>query len=775
MGLGQSELILKGRIINENRTPIAHATIYLNEASAISDEEGFFKLKTVVSQKLELTVSCIGYETNRIAILPTETFLTVTLASATNKLNEVTVQASPAVQTLPQEYGQQLLAGKKTEVVQVATLQANITEKTGRQLFSKIPGAFIYDMDGAGNQVNMATRGLDPHRSWEYNVRQNGVMTNSDIYGYPASHYSMPMEAVERIEMVRGAASLYYGAQFGGMINYKIKQLDTTKSFNFKSFNSIGSFGMKSTYNQVGGKVGRWIYNAYFSKRVLDGYRENSHSDYDAHLASITYQGHSFSIKAEAGHSKYLYQLPGPLTDAQFAENPRQSTRSRNYYSPDIYVPSLTFEWDISSKTHLSWVGSAILGTRKSVLFNQLANVMDAQDSNGNYAARQVDIDTYKSLTSELSLKHHYNMFGKEQTLVGAIRGIKNDLHRQQLGTGTTGTTPDFYLVTGDFKRNMHYLTNNMAYYVENIFRLSKSFSVSPGIRIEHGITNMTGSIAYFDSKDVPTQIVHHFPLLGINAEYKPHDGFRVFGGWSQAYRPVIFADVIPANPYEKVDKNLKDAYGYNAELGMNGSSEKLTFSVSGFLVNYKNRMGKILLEEGGNTYIYHTNIGNSLTKGIEVYAEFKLLRNRVSDISLFTASSWMDGRYTSGNVSNGKENVDITGNQLETVPHWISRNGLQLRYKTFFATLLYSYVSSMYSDALNTVSTPTGAVGVVPAYSLVDINSALRINHYFTLKAGLNNLTNASYFTKRPNGYPGPGIWTSDGRSFIVSLVFSL
>lgn len=78
-------------------------------------------------------------------------------------------------------------------------MAANLAEKTGRQIFAKIPGAFIYDMDGSGNQVNISTRGLDPHRSWEYNIRQNGIMINSDLYGYPASHYSLLWKQLNRL------------------------------------------------------------------------------------------------------------------------------------------------------------------------------------------------------------------------------------------------------------------------------------------------------------------------------------------------------------------------------------------------------------------------------------------------------------------------------------------------------------------------------------------------------------------------------------------------
>jgi outer membrane receptor protein involved in Fe transport len=55
------------------------------------------------------------------------------------------------------------------------------------------------------------------------------------MYGYPASHYNIPMEAVERIELVRGTGSLQYGAQFGGMLNYISKQPETTKTLTFES------------------------------------------------------------------------------------------------------------------------------------------------------------------------------------------------------------------------------------------------------------------------------------------------------------------------------------------------------------------------------------------------------------------------------------------------------------------------------------------------------------------------------------------------------------
>jgi hypothetical protein len=54
------------------------------------------------------------------------------------------------IQSLPATKGTFLYLGKKTELINVEGLDANIAEKTPRQIFAKVPGVFVYDMDGSG-------------------------------------------------------------------------------------------------------------------------------------------------------------------------------------------------------------------------------------------------------------------------------------------------------------------------------------------------------------------------------------------------------------------------------------------------------------------------------------------------------------------------------------------------------------------------------------------------------------------------------------------------
>jgi Fe(3+) dicitrate transport protein len=95
--------------------------------------------------------------------------------------------------------GVSILSGKKYSLIVLENLGANLVENNARHIFAKVPGITAMEMDGSGVQVNIGSRGLSPHRSMEFNVNQNGININSDLFGYPEVHYNPPMEAVGKI------------------------------------------------------------------------------------------------------------------------------------------------------------------------------------------------------------------------------------------------------------------------------------------------------------------------------------------------------------------------------------------------------------------------------------------------------------------------------------------------------------------------------------------------------------------------------------------------
>ena len=178
-------------------------------------------------------------------------------------LNEITLvgyKSKTDVQQMPEVVGTNIYAGKKSQLIVVDNVQGNIITNTMRQVVAKVPGLQIWESDGSGIQIGIGARGLSPNRSWEFNVRQNGYDIVADPFGYPEAYYNPQMQAVQRIEIVRGQASLQYGPQFGGMVNYILKNgAEIKKPFQYETNQAIGSNGMLNTYNAVGGSIPLYI------------------------------------------------------------------------------------------------------------------------------------------------------------------------------------------------------------------------------------------------------------------------------------------------------------------------------------------------------------------------------------------------------------------------------------------------------------------------------------------------------------------------------------
>jgi Fe(3+) dicitrate transport protein len=673
-----------------------------------------------------------------------------------------------------------LTTGARSEVVALEQVRTAASDKVGRQIFARVPGVLVYDMDGTGNQLNVGTRGVDPHRSWEMNVRQDGVLLNSDSYGYPASHYSPPLESIEQVTLVRGTAALQYGAQLGGMVDYVTRGPDTTRALAYRGSNTLGSFAQRSTFHSVGGRAGAMDWLVYGAARTSEGWRDVADSRSLAAFARLDWRlSERLLLRAQTAFSGYRYRIPGPLTDAQFTQDPRQATRTRNYYSPEITVPAIMAHWTPTASTELRVQYSALRGARNSVQFVGFATTPDALLPSGQRAPRQVDIDNFASNTLEARLLHRMRRGGREHQLVAGVVYMHNDMRRRQQGTGTSGDDWDLSLSAGDFRRDVYFRTRNTALFAEQLLALTPAWSVVPGVRVELGESRLEGRVGQGDARAVRPVLPHRFPLFGVRSEYRLTPSWTMYGGVVQSYRPQLLKDALPDSPLERVDAGLRDIRGWNLEAGVRGTHARSGVTVDAGLFSLRSdgRFGVVARDSAGSTWLVKTSLGASSTTGLEVRADVPLVRERLAGgrlvrVAAFTGTSVMRARYRDGSTVDGGVNRPLSGRVLEGVPTIITRNGLDLQFGRWTATILSSYTSASYADPLNTVvPTATGARGLVPAYHVADVNVAWRVGPRLRLSGGLNNVLDRRYFTKRPTIYPGPGVWPSDGRSWRMTV----
>ncbi|MEO6869977.1 MAG: TonB-dependent receptor plug domain-containing protein, partial [Ginsengibacter sp.] len=433
-----------------------------------------------------------------------------------------------------------IYAGKKNEVILVDSLDANKAINNTRQILGRIPGLNIAETETGGFTANgIATRGLNPSQSIEMNTRQNGYNISGDVYGYNESYYLPPMEAVSRIEMVRGAASLQFGPQFGGMVNYVLNEAPKNKPFEFYTSQTGGSFGLFNTFNSVAGTINKISYYGFAQFRTMEGWRPNSKQWQLSAFGKIQYTpSHKLNVGVEYSLLRNRIKMPGGLTDSMFEANSKSSFRSRNWIKSPWNIVSAYANYTISPQTSLSIKTSFLFSNRSLVWRNEDggAGAFDEIDpSTGEYVHREVENEDMHNTTTEIRLLHNYSLGKMNNTLAGGVRYAYAWFKKQGGGEGTTGSNFDLS-ITGNYEYDLDFKTTNIAPFVENIFRVNNRLTITPGFRFEYLKSSGKGYKEIDNSKIINNESrERYFPLFGLGSEYKTSVNNNIYANISQA------------------------------------------------------------------------------------------------------------------------------------------------------------------------------------------------------------------------------------------------
>jgi Fe(3+) dicitrate transport protein len=683
-------------------------------------------------------------------------------------------------QQMPEIVGTNIYAGKKNALIVLDNVQGNVVNNTMRQVLAKVPGIHVWESDPSGIQIGIATRGLSPNRSWEFNVRQNGYDIAADPFGYPEAYFNPPLQSVQRIEIVRGQSALQYGPQFGGMVNYILRNgSEINKPFELETHQTVGSNNLRNSFTAIGGKNEKFNYYTFFDQRAGDGWRKNSQFYTKSGFGTITYHVNTkLDLSVEILQSHIRSQQPGGLTDLQIAKDPQQSLRDRNWIDITWTTPAIIANYRLNAHTIWNTKLYATIGDRNSVGYLQGINIKDSiHPTTLQYNPRLVNLDKYRNYGLESRLITDYALGKMKNTISAGLRLYTGTTHRLADGKGSTSSNYDIS-IEGLFPRDISFVSNNLAGFAENIFRVSEKFYIIPGIRyewLEGAASGRNGLIS--NATPIVLQNISRsrsFVLAGIGSEYHIGKNTELYANISQAYRPIQFANLQAPPTTDIVDPDLKDAKGFNTDLGYRGKIKSfLQFDLSVFYLNYSNRIGTIT--PNGKNYRLITNVGSSNSKGLESYIEFNPVRaftkSTTTDCIVFASYSYTNATYSANHAD-----ANTKGKKVENAPANILRAGITFSIKSLQVTAQISKVDETFSDANNTrVASTNGNTGLIPAYNVTDISATYKISKHWNIKSGINNLMNTIYFTRRAGGFPGPGALPADGRNFFITVAAKL
>lgn len=762
-----------------------------NEATGVfarTEEDGSFKIDAKENETL--IVSMLSFDSLRyiieandlntaIQLELTESYQDVEGANVIRKHME-----GFDVGFLPPVKGVQIYTGTNA-VIELAELSGAKSTANPREIFAKVPGLNIWESDGAGIQVGIGGRGLSPNRTANFNTRQNGHDISADALGYPESYYTPPFEALKAIEIIRGSASLQFGTQFGGLLNFIIKDAPTNTPFKFTSRTTGGMYGYLGAFNRVAGSKNRFFYQAYHQLKRGNGYRENSNFEQHQAFAQLGYYlTDNVKVRLEYTHMNYLAKQAGGLSDNQFEEDPRQSFRDRNWFKVNWNMLALHYDHEISRKSHFNVRAFGMLSSRQTLGF---LGKITQQDPGG---MREMLSGDFKNAGVEARFLQRYDIDRPEEKaqirgafLVGA-RYYRGNTTADQ-GTATDGDDADFtYRNPNNLEgSSFTYPSENIAGFAENILFLGERTTVNFGMRMESIQSGSSGyykryvvhpvnldTLAIYTVGDSNT-VERFVPLFGAGMSFRTSQRSKLYANFTQNYRAINFTDIRISNPNIVIDSNIRDEYGYTMELGYRGIQKDFwIYDVAAFYVFYGDKIG--LAPKFGTTLKERTNIGNARNMGIELFTEFDFIKafrdSAKQSLSLFINAAYIDARYVTSKEPN------FIGKKVEYVSPFILKSGVKYKFKSWNFQVQGSYNAKQFADASNSVL-PSGdaVIGQIPSYLVFDFSARYAFAKYIQLEAGVNNFTNQRYYTRRASGYPGPGILPSDGINAYLTLQF--
>lgn len=769
---------------SENNKPIKGVEIYNKIGGELSqtDENGFFKFN---SSEKDLTIILFARNFNVFEekIISNEK-INIQLRPLSRELMEVEVKSRKQkifeLKRLSDVEGTSIFAGKKNEVVLVKQSMANLASNNARQIFSQVTGLNIYQNDDAGLQLNIGGRGLDPNRTSNFNTRQNGYDISADVLGYPESYYTPAAEGLEEIQIVRGAASLQYGTQFGGLVNFIMKKPVKNKKIELITRNTIGSNNLYTNFTSTSGTIKKLSYFTFINYKNGDGFRPNSNFESLNLFSFLKYKiNNKLWVSTEFTYLNYIAQQAGGLSDQMFFENHLQSNRSRNWFQVNWLLYNMYLNYTPTQTKTISLNLFGLNAQRNALGFR--TNRVSQVDSGNERDLIKGDFNNYGL---ELKFLSKYKIKSQRSNLLIGSKFYKSDNTSQQ-GPGSNSNDADFNFYSSEFpnynnQSNYQYPNLNIAFFSENLFYINNKLSITPGLRIEHIKTESIGYYKKINLDGAGNVILNQqlfnnnirersFVLLGAGLSYK--SSVEIYGNFSQNFRSVTFADISIINPAYSIDPNISDEKGHTIDFGLRGElNEYLSFDMSLFNLYYNDRIGFIQKAyDDGSVKSEKGNVGNAHIYGLESLIDFNLnkilLMSSNNIFNFYINSSFINSQY----VESQRNGVE--GNKVEFVPNINLKSGIKFGYNNFLSNMQFSYLSSQFTDASNAIeSNLSGVIGEIPEYYVLDFSSSYSYKNY-KFEFGVNNILNYKYFTRRATGYPGPGIIPSPGFNLYSTL----
>ena len=289
---------LSGKIISKSTlNPISDVNIFIQdtELGTASSKDGLFKFSKIKPSDYVLIVSAIGYKDQYLEINLNRDLLNVSIELEDQS---VLAKALSVVGRFPSKHIPYLTKNISNQDITDNDYQ------TMSELFRNVGGVDVQMEHNNGRNANFSIRGSSDYKPGGYNNRVLVLLDGFQIsmpYSGSIDWNGMPLDFLDRIEVVKGPVSSLYGQNsMGGIINL------VTKNYSEEFLNSkvtLGSFNKKDINIGMNNMHNNLSYTTLLQYKKGDGHRFNAQYEQNNFYTKIHNKEKEFSVSLMANRS----------------------------------------------------------------------------------------------------------------------------------------------------------------------------------------------------------------------------------------------------------------------------------------------------------------------------------------------------------------------------------------------------------------------------------------------------------------------------------------
>ena len=639
---------------------------------------------------------------------------------------------------------------------------------SGNEIFRKLPGIHVVDEEGIGLRANIGIRGLDPDRSANVLVLEDGIPVQLNPYGEPELYYTPSMDRMSALEVVKGSGQIMFGPRtIGGVVNYITADapLSPETRVDLRG-GSGGFFGAQLGYGTTVGNTGMTVLYQYkrADKIGVTGFDVHDlNAKFRFALSAKSMLGLKLQIYDETSNANYI-GLTQPMFDRGeyypvMAPDDRLKVRR--------YALSGTHKYFISKDLKLTSAGYFYTISRDWRRQSFTTNPLAPNQTGAIWGDESIPGGAIFMLSETLHRNRAFNVGGAETKLTwdyrlgqqksqldAGVRVLSEKAQEQEV----LGKRPD--AESGALVRDEVRPGVALSGFIQNKFALSKQLSITAGLRVEdyHFERSVflykTSSGAYRDTNiTAPSHVSALIPGIGFN--YNFSNKATLFGGLHKGFAPPVIKNSVSVSG-EVFPLDAQESWNY--ELGVRSVlSESVEGELTGFYLDFNKQVIPVSESSGGSGSGF-TNAGRTKHVGAEAALMIDFGKLLGSEYSIFWRgnATYAQATYNSDRFV-GVDKTNLKGNRLPYAPEWLHTQTIGFIAPWNLEIQVSStHVSKQFSNNLNTTTaSPDGRMGEIPAYYIADASVRYHIPHWkMSVYASAKNLTNERYIaTRRPQG----------------------